>query len=216
MYQRNRLHEHPLRQQRVRMKSLVLVVLLAGCAGDLSSSPCTDGEFCANDFHTEAMDFTSSGDISTSNNDAEDDLSNAQDLQAEDILTAIDAAGVPPDLLHVDLPPADLTCGVCAPGQKRQVACGACSIETDTCGMNCQWILGMCLYVGVCAPGATQQGACSACSQQLCNNSCQWGACQLRQGNTCNDGEMQPCQNPGVCSSSWTCVGCHWPGHCCG
>ncbi len=150
--------------------------------------------------------------------DGGEDMSETQeDMTVADGTVLPDLAADNQDQLSSDLLVLDMgPCGVCTPGQTRKVACAACSIEVDTCGMNCQWMAGPCVNVGVCAPGGVQQGNCGVCSQQNCDNNCQWSACQLKQGNTCNDGEMQPCQNPGVCSSSWTCQNCHWPGHCCG
>jgi hypothetical protein len=125
-----------------------------------------------------------------------------------DLATAADMA-VPSDLTA----PADLaTCvGVCAPGTTRQVPCGNCGLETDTCDNTCQWRPGACNGQGVCSPNSQIVAPCGNCGSatSTCNQSCQWvvGACTGE--GVCSPGEMQQ----GGCDkcSHQTCTNnCQW------
>ena len=123
------------------------------------------------------------------------------DALAADAVT--EAADATPDVARgadaSTTPDASSPCdggGVCAPGQQRTIKCGNCGTQTDTCTASCQWSAGACQGAGVCMPGATQAGICDKCSQQTCGNNCQWGACALKPGNTCeylNAKGSRPC-----------------------
>lgn len=75
----------------------------------------------------------------------------------------------------------------CQPSAQETDDCGNCGTRVRTCGQDCQWgAWGSCGNEGPCAPGATQPGGCDSCSQQVCQNDCSWGACELKAGNECD------------------------------
>ncbi|MEZ4376271.1 MAG: hypothetical protein R3B07_36035 [Polyangiaceae bacterium] len=103
----------------------------------------------------------------------------------------------------------------CQPGVQETEDCGNCGSRTRTCQQDCTWdTWSGCGNEGPCAPGTTQAGGCDGCSQQVCQNDCSWGGCELKAGNECdwNMGHHWRCC--GVDSWQFCLSSCKWSTAC--
>ncbi|MCA9626237.1 MAG: hypothetical protein KC766_01165 [Myxococcales bacterium] len=103
----------------------------------------------------------------------------------------------------------------CQPGVQETEDCGNCGTRSRSCGNDCLWdTWSGCGNEGPCAPGTTQPGACDSCSEQVCQNDCSWGGCELKVGNECdwNMGHHWRCC--GVDSWQFCLSSCKWSTAC--
>jgi hypothetical protein len=74
----------------------------------------------------------------------------------------------------------------CSPGATQNVGgCPKCGTLVQTCDPNGFWQAAVCQNQGDCTTGDTRAASCDQCSQEVCNGSCHWGACQLKPGSEC-------------------------------
>jgi formylglycine-generating enzyme required for sulfatase activity len=106
---------------------------------------------------------------------------------------------------------AGVCTGVCSPFQIRNVVCGNCGTNVQTCGGGGVWQGGTCVGEGACAAGATRSCGPSGASQ-TCTTACQWGGCSCTSNCGCTQGatqcagnRVQTCDDAGAWSAQ---VGC--------
>ena len=106
------------------------------------------------------------------------------------------------------------TTAICTPGSTQLIDCGFCGTQAQLCTTECQWAnFGICENAGVCAQGDIQPCG-DLCGEQVCNNQCQWLACN-DQG-VCAPGSVQYGSAAGCiqCEQKMCSAKCAWSGGC--
>lgn len=107
--------------------------------------------------------------------------------------------------------------GECMAGATEEESCGSCGgMRSRACGDECAWEpWGDCSEpADACAPGATRPGSCDPCSEEVCQDDCTWGSCELKATSEC---EHQGGSNWRCCAAgSWQfCLSsCAWSTAC--